>query len=218
MRRCDACGVEFSGDLELCPLCQAQLAGEPGPAVFPRNEVKRTRDLALRILAFATGVAVLVMLFVGYLVRLPGNVTFIVCLSLLVSYAFVRHILSNVPDFMRIAVRCYLGLLVVAAGVYLAVGSPVVPTFVVPGLCLLALAFDAVVMLVYREKLAGGYIKYLLLSVVLGLVPLLLVAAGLTTWSVPAYATALAAGILLLALLTFWREALVAELRKLFTM
>jgi len=218
MRRCDACGVEFGGELEVCPLCQAQLVGQPSPAVFPRNEVKRTRDLALRILAFATGAAVLVMLFVGYLVRLPGDVTFIVCLSLLVSYAFVRHILSNVPDFMRISVRCYLGLLVVAAGVYLAIGSPVVTTFVVPGLCLLALVFDAVVMLVYRERLAGGYIKYLLLSVVMGLVPLLLVAAGLTTWSVPAYASALGAGILLLALLTFWREALVAELRKLFTM
>ena len=217
MKRCDACGVEFTGELETCPLCQAQLVGDPVPAAFPRNEVKRTRELALRILAFATGVAVLLALFVGNLVPLPGSVTFIVCLSLLVGYAFVRHILGNEPNFMRIAVRCYLGLMVVLAGSYLATGSPVVPTFVFPGLCLVGTVFDAVVMLVYREKLAGAYIKYLLLGALIGMLPLAFDAAGLTALGIPSYVSALAAGILLLALVTFWRESLCTELRKLFT-
>ena len=101
---------------------------------------------------------------------------------------------------------------------YLAIGSPIVTTFVIPSICLVSLVFDAVVMLVFRENLAGGYMKYLLLSVALGLVPLALVAAGLTTTDIPSYTSALAAAILLLALLTFWREPLWAEVRKLVTM
>ena len=130
----------------------------------------------------------------------------------------VRHILSNVPNFMRITVRVYLGLMVVLAGVYVSTGASVVPTFIFPALCFVGMVFDAVVMLVYRERLSGSYIKYLLLGALIGALPLAFDAAGLTTWGVPSYASALSAGILLLALLTFWREALITELRKLFTM
>ena len=53
--------------------------------------------------------------------------------------------------------------------------------------------------------------RYLLFDVVLGLIPLALVALGLTTWDVPANVSALTASVLLLALLVFTRKQLVAE-------
>ena len=55
MKRCEKCGVQFSGDLDRCPLCQAELSGDASPAVFPRNEVRKSGAIALAVLAFATG-------------------------------------------------------------------------------------------------------------------------------------------------------------------
>lgn len=63
MKRCEKCGVQFSGDLDRCPLCQAELSGDASPAVFPRNEVRKSGAIALAVLAFATGACLLVMLF-----------------------------------------------------------------------------------------------------------------------------------------------------------
>ena len=56
--------------------------------------------------------------------------------------------------------------------------------------------------------------KYVLLDVLFGLAPLVLVALGLTTWDVLAFVSAAVACVLLLALLVFMREQLVAEIRK----
>lgn len=216
MRRCDKCGVEFNGDLDVCPLCQARLTGEATPSVFPRNEVKRSGTMALRILAFATGVVVLATLFVGQVVGLAGSVMLAVCVALLVNYALVRHALGSAPDFLRLVARYFLILLVLAV-VWFAVGrDPVVSTYVVPIICLVALVFDAVLVCVFRGTFVSGYAKYLLLDVVFGLVPLLFVALGLTTWNVLAYASALVACVLLLGLVVFARERLAAEVRKLF--
>ena len=73
MKRCEKCGVQFSGDLDRCPLCQAELSGDASPAVFPRNEVRKSGAIALAVLAFATGACLLVMLFLGHLLQLPGD-------------------------------------------------------------------------------------------------------------------------------------------------
>ena len=208
MRRCDKCGVEFTGDLDVCPLCQARLTGEASPSVFPRNEVKKSGTMALRVLAFVTGVGVLTTLFVGQMLGLAGSITMPICVAQLVNYALVRHALVSAPDFL---------VLLALAVVWFAVGrNPVVATYVVPSICLAALVFDAVLVCVFRGTFVSGYAKYLLLDVVFGLVPLLFVALGFTTWDVLAYVSALVACVLLLGLVVFARERLAAEVRKLF--
>ena len=63
----------------------------------------------------------------------------------------------------------------------------------------------------------SGYAKYLLFDVVLGLIPLALVALGLTTWDVLANVSALVASVFLLALVVFTRKQLADEVRKLFS-
>lgn len=216
MRRCDACGVTFSGDLDLCPLCQAPLAGDPEPSVFPRNEMKRSGTRALRVLAFATGAGVLGSLFAGYVLGLADWAVVAVCLGILTTYVFVRHALSSAPDFLRLVARYFVLLLVGAVAWFALTRNPLVATYVVPGVCLAALVCDAVLLCVFRGAFVSGYAKYLLLNVVFGLVPLAYAALGLTTWDVPAYASALVAAVLLLALVVFVRDRLASEVRKLF--
>ena len=115
MKRCDKCGVEFSGNLDCCPLCQAELTGQAEPSAFPKNEVRKSGAIALAVLAFATGVCLLVMLFLGYLLKLPGDIVLTVCLGLVVNYLFVRNIITHTPDFLRVVVRYFLVLLAIAA-------------------------------------------------------------------------------------------------------
>lgn len=217
MRACKKCGVTFGGDLDQCPLCQAELTGTVEPSVFPRNEVRKSGAMALKVLAFATGACLLIMLFLGHLLTLPGDIVLTVCLALAINYLFVRNILTHTPDFLRVVVRYFLLLLALAAVWFLLTWNPVITTFVIPGICLVALVFDAVLVVVFQGTFVSGYAKYLLLDVVLGLVPLALVALGLTTWDVLAYASALAASVFLLGLVVFMRKQLMAEIHKLFS-
>lgn len=217
MRHCDKCDVEFSGDLDLCPLCQAQLEGVPEPAVFPRNEVKRSGTMARRVLAFTTGTVVLVALFAGHMLALPGHIVLGACLALLVNYAFVRHILSTTPDFVRLVARYFLILLALAVLWFALTGELAITTYVIPSICILALVFDAVLVCVFRGTIVTGYAKYLLFDMLFGLVPLAFVALGLTTWDLLSFVSALVSCVLLLALVVFMRDRLVAEIRKLFT-
>ena len=206
MKRCEKCGVQFSGDLDRCPLCQAELSGDASPAVFPRNEVRKSGAIALAVLAFATGACLLVMLFLGHLLQLPGDIVVTVCVGLVVNYLFVRNILTHTPDFLR-----------VVALWFLVSRNPVVTTFVIPGICLVALVFDGVLLAVFRGTFVSGYAKYLLFDVGLGLIPLALQALGLTTWDVPSLVSALTASVFLLGLVVFARKQLTAEIRKLFS-
>lgn len=217
MKRCDKCAVDFSGDLDVCPLCQTELTGKAEPSVYPRNEIKQSGVIALKVLAFATGACLLLMVFFGNLFSLPGDIVLSVCIALLANYLFVRNILMHTTDFLRMVVRYFLVLLAIAAVWFLVTRNLAVTTFVIPGICLVALVFDTILLAVFRGTFVSGYAKYLLFDVLLGLAPLALVALGLTTWNVLANISALTASVFLLGLLVFTRKQLVDEIRKLFS-
>lgn len=172
--------------------------------------------MALGVLAFVSGACLLVMVFLGRMLSLPGDIVVSVCLALVVNYLFVRNILAHSPDFLRVVVRYFLILLGIAAAWFLVTGNTLVTTFVIPGICLVALVFDTVLVGVFKDTFVARYAKYLLFDVVLGLVPLALIALGLTTWEIPALSSALAASVFLLGLLVFMRKQLMDEVRKLF--
>lgn len=217
MKRCIKCRIDFTGDLDRCPLCQADLAGEAEPSVFPRNKVRKSGAVALMVLAFATGTCLLLMVFLGYVLSLSGEIVLAACLALVVNYLFVRNILTHSPDFLRVVARYFLILLAIAAVWFFVTGDLAVTTFVIPGLCLVALVFDTVLVAVFRGTFVSGYAKYLLFDILFGLAPLALMALGLTTWEMPALVSALTASVLLLGLLVFTRKHLLAEVRKLFS-
>ena len=217
MKHCGKCEIEFTGELEQCPLCQAELTGEVEPSVFPYNEVKKSGVLALKVLAFATGTCLLLVLFLWYLLSLPGNIVLTVCVALVINYLFVRNILMRNPDFLRVVVRYFLILIAMSAVWFLVTQNLVITTFVIPSICLVALVFDAALVVVFKDTFVLGYTKYLLFDVMLGLTPLVLVALGLTTWNLIAYVSAFTASILLLGLLVFMRKQLLLEIHKLFS-
>lgn len=217
MKYCSCCKVRLTGKLDVCPLCQAHLCGYATPAVFPDNTVKKSGIVALAVLGFTTGVCLLVMIFLGFLLTIPFNIVAPVCLALVLNYLLVRNILIHAPDFLRVIARYFLLLLVLAALWFAISGDKIISTFIIPGICLVALVFDAVLVIIFRGTFVGDYAKYLLFDVILGLTPLLLVAFHLCTWDVPALISALVACVLLLGLLVFTRRQLIAEVRKLFS-
>ena len=215
---CGKCDIRFSGHLDKCPLCHGGLSGEVEPSVFPRNETQEAGSTALKVLAFATGVCLLVLLFLWRLMLLPGDIVLVVSLALIMNYLFLRNILANAPDFLRLVARYFLILLAVAAVWFLVTLNLVVTTYVIPVICMVALAFDTILVVIFRDTFVTGYAKYLLFNVFLGLTPLALIALGLTTWNVLAYSSSLMASIFLLGLLVFMRKQLLSEIRKLFSM
>lgn len=218
MKQCNKCEITLGGDLEKCPLCQATLIGEAEASVFPQNEAKKSGSIALSVLAFATGVSLLVTLFLWLAIAVPGDIVGVACLALVLNYLFVRNIIVHRPNFLRVVVRYFMILLAIAALWFLLSQNLMITTFVIPAICLTALVFDAVLVVVFRGTFVSGYAKYLLFDVIFGLTPLVLVALNLTTWDLLAYISALTASILLLGLLVFTRKQLLAEMRKLFSM
>ncbi|MDR2107894.1 MAG: DUF6320 domain-containing protein, partial [Coriobacteriales bacterium] len=206
MRRCDRCGIRIGGELERCPLCQAELHGEAEPSVFPNNVVRKSGTMALKILAFATGAYLLIMLLLGFMLALPPGIVFVVCLALALNYLIVRNIIIHAPDFLRVVARYFLFLVAMALVWFLVTQELLITTFVIPSICLLALVYDNVLLLLFRSTFIHGYAKYLIFDVALGLMPLLLVALGLTTWPLLAYISALVACLSLLWTLIFLRK------------
>lgn len=217
MRSCKKCDIELTGDLERCPLCQAELTGESVPSAFPPDKTKKSGSVALKIMAFATGVCLVVMIFLWQVIPLSGNIVLTVCLALIVNFLFVQNILTHNPNFLRVVVRYFLVLLVLAAVWFLLTWNLIITTYFIPGICLVALIFDTVLLAIFRGTFVAGYAKYLLFNIVLGLLPLVLTFIGLTTWNIPAYISALTASIFFLGLVIFMHRQLLDELRKLFS-
>lgn len=215
MKSCNRCGIEFTGDLEKCPLCLSEMTGQAEPSVFPQNKVRRSGVMALEVLAFVTGMALLAMLFIGYLISLSPGFVGTVCLALAMNYLFVRNIIIRNPDFLRVVIRYFLVLLAVSLLWFLLTGNLLVTTFVIPGICLVALVFDTILIVIFRGTFVSGYAKYLLFDVMLGLAPMILIVLDLTTWEMLAYISALVSSVFLLWILVFMRQQLVAEVRKL---
>jgi hypothetical protein len=191
------------------------MTGQAEPSAFPQNRVRKSGVMALEVLAFVTGVCLVAMLFVGYLISLSPGVVGTVCLALAMNYLFVRNIIVHRPDFLRVIIRYFLFLLAVALLWFLLTGNLIMTTFVIPGICLLALVFDAVLIAIFRGTFVSGYAKYLLFDVALGLAPMILVVLGLTSWDMPTYISALVSSVFLFWILIFMRQQLMAEIRKL---
>lgn len=217
MKHCDKCKISIGGKLEKCPLCHAELSGKAEPSVFPRNEAKESGSMALRVFAFSTGVCVLLTVLLWLLTPLPGDITFVICIALVLNFLFVRNILTHRPDFLRVIMRYFIILLAIAVIWFIFTQSLIVSTFVIPSVCLAALLTDAVLIVVFRATFVSGYTKYLLFDVFFGLTPLVFVVAGLTTSAILAYISAFVALVFLLALFVFTRKQMVAEIRKLFS-
>lgn len=216
MKHCAKCDLDFTGDLDRCPLCGSSLEGKAVPAVFPENKLLGPKKAARRSLIALTLAGLLLVILAG--IGAGASIVTIIagCAAVLVSYVFIRNVVVHSPSFLRIVQRYFLVLIVLALLFVLATGDTNVATYLVPALSVIALLTNAVLVVLFRNTFVQGYAKYLLYELALGIVPLVLLAAGLITWPIPAIVTALVTLLLLILMLTLTRKQLAAEMRKLF--
>ena len=199
------------------PLAAARKAA-PVPSVFPPNSFERKSTRVRTVLAVLTLICIALIALLGGTAGGSALAVGAPCAAVALNWLFVRNMIVHAPDFIRVVERYFLVLLAVAGLWFLSTGNLIVTTYVIPGLCLLALAFNAVLLIAFRGPFVTGYAKYLIYEVLLGLVPLALLAAGLITWPPLAIAAGTAAAALLAILLLVGRKQLAAEARKLFSL
>ena len=91
MKHCDACTVDFTGDMARCPLCQNELRGEASPAAFPAQQIYlRPRRLAVEIITFVTGAILLLHGFFSYLFSWPIPIASASAAALIISVLFIK--------------------------------------------------------------------------------------------------------------------------------
>ena len=204
--------------LHRSPACSRARERAPEPSVFPPNAFMRKSSGARTVMLLLTVLCMIATGLLGAALGAGAPAVILPCAAIALNWLFVRNMIVHAPDFIRVVERYFLVLLAVGALWVLATGNLFVTTFALPGLCLLGLSFNAVLLIAYRGPFVSGYAKYLLYELVLGLVPAALALAGLTTWPYLAWTAAAAAVALLAALLLLTRKPLAAEMRKLFSL
>lgn len=98
MKHCDACTVDFTGDMARCPLCQNELRGEASPAAFPAQQIYlRPRRLAVEIITFVTGAILLLHGFFSYLFSWPIPIASASAAALIISVLFINSAILHAP-------------------------------------------------------------------------------------------------------------------------
>lgn len=216
MKHCSTCQLDFTGNLDRCPLCSNTLEGTTSPAVFPENELARPKKIAKRCLIALTLTGMVLVVLAGLATNLSPLTIVAGIAAVLVSYIFIRNVVVHSPSFLRMVQRYFLVLIALALLCLLATGDTAVATYLVPLVSFIALATNGVLVILFRNTFVQGYAKYLIYELALGLVPLVLMAFGFVTWPVPAIAAVLAAVLLLVLMLALTRKQLASEMSKLF--
>ena len=207
MKHCDACTVDFTGDMARCPLCQNELRGEASPAAFPAQQIYlRPRRLAVEIITFVTGAILLLHGFLSYLFSWPIPIASASAAALIISVLFINSAILHVPRPLRLMFRYFYIMLAIALVWFVATMNHVVTMFVIPITCLVSLVFDVVLLIVLRAKAIDEYAKYL------AFIPL-----GWAPWDVLVMVSGLVSLLVLLGLLVFARRQLFSEFGKQFS-
>ena len=217
MKRCDRCSLDYTGDLDRCPLCGTTLAGEPTPSPFPTLDFQRASTRARGVLLAVSLAAAALAVAAGAAAGASALLIVAIVAAIVLNWLFVRNVMVHAPDFLRLVERYFLVLTALMLLWFLGTGSSFVATFAIPGSCLLAITFDAVLVIAYRGTFVTTYAKYLVFDIALGLVPAAFLATGQVTWPYLAWASIVAAVLFLAALLLFSRGRMTAETRKLFS-
>ena len=115
MKHCDACTVDFTGDMARCPLCQNELRGEASPAAFPAQQIYlRPRRLAVEIITFVTGAILLLHGFFSYLFSWPIPIASASAAALIISVLFIYSAILHVPRPLRLMFRYFYIMLAIA--------------------------------------------------------------------------------------------------------
>lgn len=217
MKHCDRCGVDFSGDLDHCPLCQGRLTGDATEAAFPHERLMRPRRIAARVIALLSWLAILAMVVLSLADVVAWNITVLVAVLVLVNWLFVRNVLDREPGAVRAVARYLLLLMGCFVVWWLLTGWHVMVDVLVPATAIGAIGFDAVGLIVGKSEFVRDYGKYLLIDVVCCLVPWVCKLLGWTGWNTLVWVALYAGAAFLLVLVLFFGKTLRDEVRRLFS-
>lgn len=142
MKHCDACNIDFTGDMARCPLCQNELHGEASPAAFPAQQIYlRPRRLTVEIITFATGAILLLHGFFSYLFSWPIPIASASAAALIISVLFINSAILHASRPLRLMFRYFYIMLAIALVWFVATMNCVVTMFVIPITCLVSLVF-----------------------------------------------------------------------------
>lgn len=199
MRRCPDCAVDVEGNWSTCPLCGTATVGEVVPGPLADAPLRYSQRRLLRAL-FLTSLALIGLSFLAQPLFSPGvpGVLRSVWLGLVAMWLVVLMAVRKRRNPAKSTV--YLVVLVGLVSVYwdyLAGWGAWSVTYVVPILCGSSVLAVLIIVRLMRIEV-GEHIVYTGLTVLLGLVPLLLLALGLVTTALPSL---LCGGLSVLAML-----------------
>lgn len=224
-QRCAACELTIRGDKRLCPLCHLPLPAhdalspERVPGYQPRDAwpfvpAHAQRRLAIRILALASIVIVVLSFALQYFFPIAIRWPLLVVLALASSWLSVSNILVKRRSIAK-AISWQLGILSLLALVwdYATGWHGWALAFAIPFLCIASMLTLYTIALVMRLD-ARDWLVYLLIVAALGLVPLIFLILDLQVHKLPSLLSVALSVILIAAVLIFNGRQLKAELER----
>ena len=204
MQECEKCHVKIRGSKEVCPLCGAELVGEPEDPAFPVIPPRRyTSRMILKIALFVFCVLLIVMGTIRYLIGPDAAWTSAVLLwaplgllGLIISMAYRYNVLKLLTAEAYIAMVLNI-LIDIATGRH---GWAV--AFVIPAL-FLALSIAIFLTALIMKMKVSEYLVYLLLNEAVSFLQIIFLVRGSNPWPTFAVITLSAMLILIAAEMIF---------------
>ena len=218
MSRCHHCQIYVSDRTEICPLCRGvlEIGGETAIA-YPDIPQQRKKLVLIRgILLFASLIAAAICLFIDLHTKNRLDWSLIATGGILVGLRVFFVMTNPVSGYRRrvletlFAAVIYVMLIDYVTGFY---GWSV--NFVLPG-AMFVLNFGLLLLMLINRRNWQSYMVYQILSIVIGLVPILLVYRGIVTVPLLSELAFASSVLLFLGTLIFGGRAALAELGRRF--
>ena len=215
MLYCEKCGVSLSGAMDLCPLCQGVLTGQPEEDVFPvLPEQKRPCRLAAQLAGLLTVAALAVCTAVNYCFPEHGWWVWFVAAGLASAWVLTGVALWKRRNPMKAIVWLLAAVMALALIWDRRTGfggwsvNFVLPCFIP---CMQLAAFAAARVLRLRP---ADYLRYLGLCLVAGLLPLIPLLRGMLWMIYPSVICVGVSTVALSALVLFRGKVLKGEIAR----
>ncbi|NEG69422.1 DUF6320 domain-containing protein [Bifidobacterium choloepi] len=220
MLKCEACGVELTGNLRRCPLCQGTLDGGPDdvvPSPLPSQRVfLQSRRLAAQIVTFAAGLLVILGVFFMVLFDWPWRIVLACCLSVAVTGLYAVNAIRQAVGPLRLLLRAFYVVELAALIWFAVLGSRIVTMFVIPITTMAAIGTGAILMMVLGTEALDRFFKYFVFNIVFALLPLVFLPLGWAPWRLLVMVSALVGVLFAFALAVFAHRQVRREFGKQF--
>ena len=215
MKYCDKCKVSIVGKHDKCPLCQGLVAGEVTDNVFPYvPTIYKKYSLFFRLLIFISLVISSICILIDVMVPTGVNFSIFVvagfaCLILILRVAINRH--RNVPKTIlwQVVVISILSLL----WDYFTGRHGWSITYVIPIICLVG-SIDMAIIVNVMKIYITEYIFYFLLTIILGLIPVIFCLTGIVNVYYPSVICFFLNLIALMTMFVFAGDLVIEELKR----